>query len=230
MGPTRFPYGQAHGFVNQFNYRGTTAGNITGSTAPNVTEGDLFYANNTDALTITNFILSDTGNRLAEYEGKAIKVFFLDTATRIDNAAPLVLAGTDNLRVGTASAGVSWLQLMHSRGTWYETGRSQPHRSTVSTLAINANSSANVDGVKLLILNNTGATTTALIALSGGQVGQEINVISQGSNVNVIKAGGNIFLAGTDGIAVNASGFVRLIKVSATAWRGLQVGSGAALA
>lgn len=229
MGPTRFPYGQAHGFVNQFNYRGTTAGNISGLAAPNVTEGDLFYANNTDALTITNFILSDTANRLAQYEGKTIKVFFLDTATQIDNAAPLVLQGTGNLRIGTASAGASWLELMHSRGTWYETARSQPNRSEVTVLAINANSSANVDGVKLLVLNNTGSTTTRLIALSGGQVGQIVSVISQGSNANTIIGGGNIYMVVTDGVAVNASGVYQIQKVNATTWRMLGVGSGASL-
>ena len=229
MGPTRFPYGQAHGFVNQFNYRGTTAGNISGSTAPNVTEGDLFYANNTDALTITNFILSDTANRLAEYEGKAIKVFFLDTATRIDNAAPLVLAGTDNLRVGTASAGVSWLELMHSRGTWYETGRSKPNRSEVTSFVTNAQSSLNIDGVTLVRLNNTGATTNSIIAFSGGQVGQELTLALVGSNVVRVLEGGNIFIGLTNAMIINASGMYKFMKFDATTWRTIAISSGGSI-
>lgn len=229
MGPTRFPYGQAHGFVNQFNYRGTTAGNISGSATPNVTEGDLFYANNTDTLTITNFILSDTANRLANYEGKAIKVFFLDTATQIDNAAPLVLQGTGNLRIGTASAGVSWLELMHSRGTWYETARSKPNRSEVTSFVTNAQSSLNIDGVTLVRLNNTGATTNSIIAFSGGQVGQELTLALVGSNAVRVIEGGNIFIGATNAVLINASGMYKFMKFDATTWRILATSSSGAI-
>ena len=229
MGPTRFPYGQALGFTNQFNYRGTTAGNITGTATPNVTEGSLFYANNTDVLTITNFILSDTANRQAEYEGKLINVFFIDTATRIANTAPLVLQGTDNLAVGTASAGASFFTLMQSRGSWYEVDRAQPNRSEVTTFVTNAQSSLNIDGVRVVRLNNTGATTNTIIAFSGGQVGQELTVMQVGSNATRFIEGGNIFIGLTNAMLINASGAYKFIKFDNTNWRVLAISSGGSI-
>lgn len=225
MGPTRFPYGQARGFVNHFQYRGTTAGDISGSATPNVTTGDLFYANNTGALTITNFLLDDTANRAVNYEGKVIRIFFLDTATQIDNTAPLFLQGTDNLSVG-GGGGNSYIELMQSRGTWYETARSKPNRSeVVASFNINANSSASVDGVRVIMLNNTGATTTSLIAFSGGQVGQEVSVMQVGSNATRIIAGGNIFMAVSNAVLINASAVYKVVKFNATTWRMLQINS-----
>ena len=229
MGPTRFPYGVGVGFDNNFAYRGTTANLITQSDAtPDVTVGSLFYTNNTDNTTITHFDLQDYANRAASYEGKIITVFFLDNSTRLANAGRLFLAGTNDLLSRDATS-IHGLTLMFSRSGWYELQRHIPNRNEVLTLAINANSSADVNDVRLLILNNTGGTTTALIALSGGQVGQIVSVISQGSNANVIKGGGNIYMVVTDGVAVNASGVYQIQKVSATSWRMLGVGSGAAL-
>ena len=225
MGPTRYPLGQAIGYVNQFNYRGTTAGNISGSATPNVTIGGLFYANNTGTLAITNLILDDTANRLVNYEGKVVRIFILDTGSTVfDNAGALFLNGTNNLAGQNNS-----IELMFSRGSWYELDRGYVTRNAVRTVTMGANSSANVDGVSLLILNNTGAVTTPLFALSGGQVGQEVNIVAQGSNANTILSGGNIFQAVTNATLVNASGMYKVVKVSVNAWRLQAVGSGSTL-
>ena len=230
MGPTRFPYGQALGFQNQFSFTNGpvtsgTAGNISGTATPNVTLGNLFYVNNTGSLQITSFVLDDTANRITSYEGKTFRVFVLDTgSTSFANAGNLFLSGTDNL-----AGQNNTIEFMFSRGNFFELNRSYITRNGVSTVLMGANSSANVDGVSLLILNNTGSVTTPLFALSGGQVGQEVNVIASGSNANTILSGGNIFQAITNATLVNASGMYKLIKVNATSWRLQAVGSGSTL-
>lgn len=228
MGPTRFPYGQAYGFANQFySNKGVTvgaglqvagtAGDISGQTSPDVTVGDLFYVNNTAALTITNFTLLDTANRAGNYEGKVIRVFFLDTATQIANAAPLFLTKTDNLAVG-AGGGNSYIELMQSRGTWYETSRSQPNRSEVTNTVMTTASSYNVDGIRVLFLQNTGSITRPVSAFSGGQVGQIIYVMRADSNAMTVQTGGNIIIAGTNSFVLNPSGVYQFIKRNGTTW------------
>ena len=224
MGPTRFPYGVGYGFVNNFNYRGTTAGDISATATPNVTIGDLFYANNTDSLTITNLLLDDTANRAANYEGKVVRLFFLDTATRIANAAPLFLNGTDNLAVG-GGGGVSYIELMQSRGTWYEIARSTPNRSTAQTYLVGPASSINVDGTLVALVQNTGSTTKFISAFSGGQVGQELTLMRLGSNVVVVQTGGNILIAATNAYLLNASGAYQFVKENATNWRMITTGT-----
>lgn len=221
MGPTRFPYGDALGFVNHFNYRGETAGNITGSTTPNVTLGGLFYTNNTAALTLTNFLLDDTANRLTNYEGKRIRVFFLDTATQIANAGSLFLQGTNNL-IGANNN----IELMFSRGSWFETDRVNINRTEVNSFVLTGASSLNMDGVRVALLNNTGSATIAISALSGGQVGQDVTFMLVGSNpVRILGNIANIFTANTNAFLVNASGAYRVIKFDNSTWRVYSMGT-----
>ena len=63
-------------------------------TTPDVTNGIVWFSNNTSNTTITGFDLSSTsqaGNNAGNFEGKVIRVFFLDGSTRLANAAPLYL-------------------------------------------------------------------------------------------------------------------------------------------
>lgn len=230
MGPTRFPNGQALGYVNNFNYRSTTANLISvGDATPDVTIGELFYTNNTTNTIITHFDLVDYANRAASYEGKRITVFFLDNSTQLANAGRLFLSGTNNL-INRDATSIHGITLIHSRSGWYELGRHITNRNQVLTLAINVSSSANVDDVSLLVLNNTGGTTTSLISLSGGQVGQEISIVQQGSNATRILTNvGNIYMAATGAVLINASGVYRAVKVDGTSWRLLSVGSSGAI-
>jgi len=222
--PTRFPYGQALGFQNQFNFSGAlsgTSGLISGSTAPNVTLGNLFYLNNTGTLVIQNLLLDDTANRLAQYEGKIVKLFILDTGSTVfSNGGALFMAGTNNLFGQNNS-----IDFMFSRGSWYETGRSVITRNEVFTYAANVGSSVNVDGVRVVLANNTGATTTSLIAFSGGQIGQEVSIMRVGSNAVRVLEGGNIFIGATNAVIIGASGFYKFIKYDTASWRTLAISS-----
>ena len=230
MGPQRYPFGSALGFQNQFLYTvgptgSGTAGLISGSTAPNVTLGGLFYLNNTGTLVIQNLLLDDTANRIASYEGKIVKLFILDTGSTVfSNGGALFMAGTNNLFGQNNS-----IDFMFSRGSWYETGRSLITRNEVITYAANVGSSVNVDGVRVVKVNNTGATTTSVIAFSGGQVGQEVSLMLVGSNAARVLEGGNIFIGLTNAVLINASGVYKFMKFDTAGWRTLAISSGGSI-
>ena len=225
MGPTRFPYGEALGFVNNFNYRSTTANLLTeGDATPNVTTGSLFYSNNTSNTTITHFDLDDYANRAANYEGKIITVLFLDNSTRLANAVNVYLAGTNNL-VNRDATSIHGITLMHSRSGWYELQRHMTNRNEVLQYSISGTSSLNVDDVKVGLILNTGGVTTAISALSGGQIGQSIILANAGSNAVRVETGGNIIIVGTNAYVLNASGAYQFIRASGTLWRMVTIGT-----
>lgn len=215
MGPTRYPNGQAIGFVNQFNYAGGTAGNISGSATPNVTLGGLFYANNTGSVQITNLILDDTANRLANYEGKVIRIFMLDTgSTSMANAGSLFLAGTNDLAGQNNS-----IELMHSRGNWYELDRSYINRTEYSSINIGGTMSINVDRVSFVALVGTGGAANTIASISGGELTQRVTlrVASGGANI-LITSAGNIWIGGTNAVTLLSSGVYDIIKTTASNW------------
>lgn len=223
--PTRFPYGQALGFSNQFRtyggstVAGNTAGNISGSATPNVSSGELFYTNNTAAVTITHFELDNYARLAPDYEGKIITVVFLDTATQLANSGRLFLSSTNNL-VGANNN----ITLMHSRSGWYELNRSYVNRTEAQVYTINGSSSINVDGVSLAIISNTGAGTTKISALSGGQVGQTVYLTMNTATsviTLVLAYVGNIqfpLLAQSNAMLIDTGAVYGFTKVSATRW------------
>ena len=252
--PTRFPFGIALGFENQFNnygkggrsvfdsttqYEQTTAGLLAQmSTAPDVSQGSLFYTNNTGATTIVNLYHYQPGRAGALTasgqvdltsplpEGKIITLFFLDTNTQLSPAGNIVLAGTNNL-IGANNV----IQLLASRNNWYETNRSYNNTSEVTTFVTNAQSSLNMNGVRYAVVNNTGSTTNKIIGLSGGQIGQEVTFTNIGSNpvMFIFQAGGvessNMVSIASNSMLVNASGAYKFIKSTDSLWRALVIGS-----
>lgn len=231
-GPTRFPYGQGMGFVNQFSAYGAslqtgagqfsamgTAGLISIGT-PDVTVGDLFIANNTGSVVVTYFNLQQYAYKSADYSGKQIRILVLDNgSTTFANSNQLFLQGTDNL--STANTGSPALyQFVQFNSSWFQTDFSRPNRNEVTTFLLTGASSLNVNGLKLGLLNNTGGTVDSISAFSGGQVGQVISFALVGSNSVKIVSGGNIFLAaGTSAVVINASGVYQFTNVGGGFWR-----------
>lgn len=254
--PTRFPFGIALGFENQFNNYGKTSGPQTSnpisgqyetvtagllsqsSTAPDVSFGSLFYTQNTGNTTITNFTTTWMGRSGANLssgqvdtsgpipEGKLITIVFLDNSTQLANNTNLVLAGTNNL-LGANNT----ITLLGSNGRWLELERSYNNNSEVTTFVTNAQSSLNMNGVRVAILNNTGSTTNKIIGLSGGQIGQEVTFMNIGSNpiILIAQAGGatssNMVIFSTNSLVINASGAFKFIKHTDLLWRGLMISS-----
>lgn len=245
--PTRWPFGIALGFENQFNnygkggigqqtgtqqYECVTAGLLAQmSTAPDISFGSLFYTNNTGATTITNFTQTWTGRSGAltaagqtdtsgpPPEGKLITIIFLDNSTQLANNANLVLAGTNNL-LGTTNA----ITLLGSNGRWIEIARSYNNTTEVTTFVTNAQSSLNMNGVRVAMLNNTGSTTNTIIGLSGGQIGQEVTFMLVGSNA-VRLVSGNMVMVSTNAVIINASGMYKFIKATDLSWRAMTINS-----
>ena len=229
-GPTRFPYGEAWGFQNQFSFSqgpvvSGTAGLFTQSDlTPDVTIGQLFIANNTGATTITYFDLQNYAYKAAEYSGKEITVMVIDNgSTTFANAGQLVLGGTDNL---ANNAGYpAFYQFVHFNSTWYQIDSFKGSRSEVTTFVTNVQSSLNMNGVRVAILNNTGSSTNTIIGLSGGQIGQEITFMLQGSNA-VRLVTGNMTIVGTNAVLINASGMYKFIKhTDNVTWRAMTINS-----
>ena len=225
MGMTRFPYGTANGFRNQFydkRFTSGTAGNISGTTAPNVTFGDLFYTNNTGAVTISAFSQQITGGFEGGEEGRLIKIFMLDTMTTISNNSFIKLAGTGTF--GAIPAGNQYLELMYSRSAWYEVGRkavSSPTDVLQVRLGGTTNTSLpNVNGVETVIITST-AASTSFQGMTGGYIGQKILVVFplSGGIAVTMDTGGNLFLGATNNyVASSSSMSVWFVKTAANQW------------
>lgn len=238
--PTRWPYGKALGWVNQFVTYGpptggtsglNTAGLISGSATPDVTNGDLFIVNNTGTVTITYFNLQNYAYSQQNYSGKVISVMVLDQgSTQFANSGQLFLFGTDNLATNSSTP-FALYEFVHFNSAWYQNSASKTGRNDVTILGTNAGSSLNVNGVRYAVLNNTGSTTNKIMALSGGQVGQEITFSNIGSNaiMFIFQAGGgtssNMVSIASNSMLINASGAYKFIKGTDLLWRPIVIGS-----
>lgn len=224
MAPTRHPYGQALGFVGHFQFTNGpvlsgTAGLFTQSdTTPDVTLGGMFIANNTGATTITYFDLQSYTSKAPDYSGKQIRVWVLDNgSTQFANSGQMFLQGTNNL--ATFAGAIGMYEFVFLNSAWYQTGAALQNRNEVLQTTLTAASSVAVDGVKVLLLNNTGSVTRPISAFSGGQVGQTIQVSLVGSNPVRFVASATLILVGTNAFVTSASGLYQFTKVSATEWR-----------
>src|SRR3990167_2683496 len=213
MGPTRFPYGQAKGFLNNFNYRGTTAGLFAESdTTPDVTHGDLFYANNTTGTVITHFDLQNYGVRGVNYECKVITVFFLDDSSRLANGTRMFLSGSDDLLGANHS-----ITLMHSRSAWYEMSRSRPaQNSNFATTFVAAGSSAFTISQQTKYIIFQGTAATILAGISGpSYIGQRITVLQTTGGITLqVKSDAALALPGTNALVYSSPRAIEFVRVA----------------
>lgn len=213
MGPTRTPYGNALGFVNNFNYRGTTAGLFAqGDTTPDVTYGSLFYANNTQDTVITHFDLQDYANRASEYEGKLITVFFLDDSSRLANGGRMFLAGSDDLLGQNHS-----ITLIHSRSGWREIDRSRPNQNSGFVTATIAGTAALTVNRDTNIVYAIGTASPVVIAgISGpSYIGQRLTLSFNSQGISYqLKTDANVAIAGTNALLYTAPRAIELIRVA----------------
>lgn len=229
MGDTRIRYGLAFGKQNNF-YSGISGqkGYLAGtdglfaqaSTGPDVTTGVLFYTNNSAATTINRFELSHPsvgyGNLAGLYEGKTIKIIFLDSNTTVAGSA-IYLASSDN-----TFNSQGYLELLYHGSAWYETTRSNPKNFV--TIAAAGSSSFNTNFVDTIYITGT-ATPVVITSLSGGVVGQRIVLTSNSGNiVYQINTNGNIVLANTSAVSLAGAttpaggACIMLQKTTATTW------------
>lgn len=206
MSATRHPYGKALGFSNQLNYRGNTANLFTeADTTPDVTNGDLFYANNTSSTVITYFDVQNYAERSADYEGKVINLVLLDEgSTQLAASSEMVLAGSDNL--GGPLNGRTIASFLFSNSSWYQIAAEKVDTDGgFTTFSGAGTTSINPNNKKYIIFEGTGATT--LQAISGGQAGQTVTLLHNTGGVNLtINTAGNILIEGTNATVVTNGG------------------------
>jgi len=229
-GPSRWPYGSALGFVNQFKFTNGPVGSgtaglfVSGDTTPDVSIGDLFIANNTSATVISYFDINDYTNREADYSGKKITVMVVDNgSTSFANAGQMYLTDTGSATIGTQPAFWTFVQL---NSAWYQLEATQINRQLNRSITLGSASSINVDGTKFLTVTGT-AATSYIISFSGGQVGQTVivNAVGTGGVNHYVTDNGNIAMAGTGDYALNVSGTYQFTKIAANRWSMLHIGT-----
>lgn len=217
-GHLRIRYGMAYGRENNF-YSGVAGqkGYLAGTdgllaqanTSPDVTYGTQFYTNNSAATTINSFQLNHpsfgNGNLAGLFEGKVIRILFLDSNTTVQGPA-IYMSGTDNTFNQRG-----FLELMYHGSAWYETSRMNPY--TTTSILVGGSFGANVVGVEKVVVNGSGASWT-LQSLSGGVFGQRVLVINNNSSLTFsVSTIGNIIYST---VAQAGSAFVGIMSVSAS--------------
>lgn len=231
MSETRIRYGLAYGRCNNF-YTGSTdqtkrgylAGTdgllAQGNTAPDVSLGYLFYTNNSGATTIRDFQVytgSIGGNQAPLFEGKTIKVVFLDTNTTVAGSR-IYLANSQNL---FNSNGV--LDLLYHGSAWYEMSRNNPYKDLVS-FTLGASQGLNADFTNSILFS--GESALVVVSVSNGYLGQSLYLVNGGCAQTItISTAGNIRISSpsfvtTSGnqITISSCGTIELYKSSATNW------------
>jgi len=230
MGDMRIPYGLALGRMNNWTatYQGKTSHLIAqANTAPDVTNGVIFFTTNSAATTIEDFKLTtphgSAYNVAGLFEGKVIKIFFKDANTTI-SGTQIFLASSSN----TAFSTNSWLGLIYHNSGWYETERSIQNNAAVSrSIAVGAtNEAITVTAADRLILLAGTSPTPTITGISGGYIGQQIILIAGSGGCSPILANtlGNIYMSGTASFrmagissAANISSVIAT-KISASYW------------
>jgi len=246
MGDTRIRYGLAYGRMNNFvtgstdqTKRGYLAGTDglfkQADTTPDVTNGYLFYANNSAATTITDFKLqhpsaAGSNNLAGLFEGKVIKIIFLDTVTTVANNSRVLLADSANTLFNKNST----VEFLYHTSAWYEMCRSEAIGLASSytknvTIASTAESISITNNDMLVVLSMTGLTSI-FRGITGGYEGQRIilakSLADTGSSITFAHTNssgiGNIYFRSTAEfmMTVIASGGLQtleLVKVG-TGW------------
>ena len=213
MGDFRIKYGSAIGALNNF-YARTDNLFTSGDTTPDVTNGCLFYTLNTSTTTITHFDLTNvsaSGNVSGHFEGKLIKVIFLDTATTITPSGRMILQSdsSNTFRVNSSS------DFVYHNSAWLEFSRSAPYGVEVTTQLLSGASDAlNVLNNTRLVIVNGASATNIIQSISGGYIGQVIRLVHIGSNTAKLSSAGNLSL-GSDAIPLASSAYtISLTRIS----------------
>lgn len=213
MGDLRIRYGVAlgreynffAGIPGQKGYLAGTDGLFgQGDTTPDVTNGCLFYTNNTGSTTITDFEMfvpsgqGNPGGRVGHFEGKEITVVFLENNTRLARSSRIQLNGTNGL---IGSNGL--IKFLYHNSSWLE-----QHRSYNSSDYLKTNSALLGTTGAITVLGNvrtveifTAAGSASIVRTAvGGEQGQQLTLVGVGgsnSTIIVNSAANNTFVVTT---------------------------------
>lgn len=222
MGDFRIKYGSALGpYANFFARTDNTF--AVADTTPDVTDGSLFYTINTSTTVITHFDLSLGGgggaSNASAFEGKYIRVVFLDGSTTVANAGRLILSDTANNFPVNSS-----LDLVYHNSSWFEVARSINDTSKVVSLTFAGTGAATVTQNTVTVLLVPTATTTVLAGISGGYIGQTVALMQNTNGITMqVVTQPNFMQTGTSAFVANASGVYYYTKVDANLWRSMSL-------
>lgn len=213
MGDTRFTNLALGKYANFF--ARTDSLIVPGDTTPDVTNGVLFFTNNTTNTTITNFDLIGVGsNPASQFEGKKIELVCLDTATTLQ-AGRFIFGQSANTSAEAPTLGqitsASTLQLglgsktsfVYHNSSWYVERSAEVGRSTTRVYQA-ASMGLDVTNLETVLVTATGAYL-AVHRFEGGVAGQEVMLWVQataGITNFISTSGGFISIAGTDALAM----------------------------
>lgn len=198
MGDFRVVYGRALGPVNNFFAR-TDGLAVPGDTTPDVTNVGLLYTSNTSTTAITYFDLSSPqgpGN-VGWFEGKELRVIFLDDSTSLTRSNQLVIAGDQT----TVPANTS-IDFTYHTSSWIENRRSINQSQIVSVESKNLTGSTtslgtggvSVLGRSIIRLKAEVSSSVTLRTALNGYPGQIITLIASGGSdaLVVVNSASNI--------------------------------------
>lgn len=215
MSDFRVRYGHSIGPEGTYNI--TSGKTLFGEsdTTPDVSDGVLFYSQNTTATLITHFDVAGAGGQpgTSFHQGKRIVVFYKDGSTGVLSGAQVNLINTS----GAAYPAGTVAEYFYHNSAWYEMNRIAPTQvpAPFQNLAGNVvvgSFGVNVTTTNVLVLNASGGGAQ-LQSLSGGQVGQFVTIVNGSSNALTISADGigNI-RAGTSATILPNSGAITLLN------------------
>lgn len=203
--PSRF-YSLALGKYNNFQAR--TDGLIAeADAAPDVSMYSLLYANNSSTTVIKGF---SNGA-----EGQIIYVINVGSDLSFAGSTNILITDSSNL---TKNDSISFIK--HA-SAWYELSRSHSAASDIKyAIELSANNASIVGGVantRVLVINNSGATTIS--GLSGGYVGQVLTIVNTLSAVT-LSHNAVILNQGSGGIGfvMECSAAVSLVHLKGGKW------------
>lgn len=189
------------------NFQSRTDGLIgEGALTPDVSQWSLLYANNSSTYVITNLTNG--------CEGQIVQLINIGSTLSF-NGSNFYLSDSSNLEANDS------ITFINHNNVWYETGRSHSGaldvKYAIQLSADNASIVGGVANIKVLVINNSGATVLA--GLSGGYVGQILTIVNTLSNVTLSN---NALLlneaTGGVGFVLQVSGVVSLLHVKGGKW------------
>lgn len=202
MGQFRLVNGVALGPAN--NFFATSANVFSEADAtPDVTNGNLFFSNNTSTTVITHFDVrstSDAGNNAGSFEGKVITVFFLDDSTSLANTGQFLLAGSDGLQGAN-----SVISLLYHNSSWTELHRSRNISDVLAVTSASLGGAGQIDarGRRLVTTSATAGSAAVIRTAINGEQGQLLTIYNGGSSMTLVvnSAAANTFVSSSSASA-----------------------------
>lgn len=218
---TRWKNGIAFGPYNNFFARSDNVF-AQSDTTPDVTDGNLFFSNNTTNTTITDFEFSvpggGFGNEAGHFQGKEIKVFFLDDSTRLASNARVILSGSDGLQGAN-----SFINLLYVNSSWIEMGRSRNVSDILSVTSAGLGGAGQIDarGRKIILTSATAGSAAVIRTAINGEQGQRLTIVNGGSSLTLVvnSAASNTF------VSSSSTGAATMVIVGTGAFPFIRVGN-----